>query len=119
MDLERRKAGQTIELLDQASLPDSPSAPKRAMIIPIGAVVGLALGIAFIALREIRDTSLKNLKDARLYSQLSVLGSIPLLENDVVLQRRKQMMWVSWAAATIFGLAIMAGSVLHHYMKRA
>jgi uncharacterized protein involved in exopolysaccharide biosynthesis len=119
MDLERRKAGQTIELLDQASLPESPAAPKRAMIIPIGAVVGLGLGIAFIALREIRDTSLKNLKDARLYSQLSVLGSIPLLENDVVVQRRKQMMWVSWAAATVFGLAIMAGSVLHHYMKRA
>lgn len=119
MDLERRKAGQTIELLDQASLPESPAAPKRAMIIPVGAIIGLALGVAFIALREIRDTSLKNLKDARLYSQLSILGSIPLLENDVVIQRRKQMMWVSWAAATVFGLAIMAGSVLHHYLKKA
>jgi uncharacterized protein involved in exopolysaccharide biosynthesis len=119
MDLERRKAGQTIELLDQASLPESPSAPKRLVIVPIGAVVGLVLGIIFIALREIRDTSLKNLKDARLYTQLSVLGSIPLLENDVVVQRRKQMTWVSWAAATVVGLAIMAGSVLHHYLKRA
>ncbi|MBV8570577.1 MAG: hypothetical protein JO319_08180, partial [Acidobacteriaceae bacterium] len=119
MDLERRKAGQTIELLDQASLPESPAAPKRAMIIPIGAVVGLALGVVFVALREIRDTSLKNLKDARLYTQLSVLGSIPLLENDVVVQRRKQMTWVSWVAATIVGIAIMAGSVLHHYLKKA
>lgn len=119
MDLEQRKAGQTIELLDQASLPESPAAPKRMLIIPIGAVVGLVLGVIFVALREIRDTSLKNLKDARLYTQLSVLGSIPLLENDVIVQRRKQMTWVSWAAATVVGLAIMAGSVLHHYLKKA
>jgi hypothetical protein len=60
---------------------------------------------------------LKNLKDARLYTQLSILGSVPLLENDVVVQRRKQVMWVSWATGTLLGLAIIAGSIAHHYLK--
>ena len=115
MELVRRQQGETLELIDSASLPPAPAAPKRAMIIPIGAGIGFALGLALVAMREVKDTSLKNLKDARLYTQLSILGSIPLLENDVVVQRRKQVMWVGWAAATFLGLAIIAGSVAHHY----
>ncbi len=115
MELVRRQQGETLELIDAASLPPAPAAPKRAMIIPIGAGIGFALGVFLVGMREVKDTSLKNLKDARLYTQLSILGSIPLLENDVVVQRRKQVMWVSWAAATFLGLAIIAGSVAHHY----
>ncbi len=72
-----------------------------------------------MVMREMKDTSLKSLKDARLYTQLSVLGSIPLLENDVVVQRRKQVFWVSWAAGTAVGLLIIAGSVVHYYMSKA
>jgi uncharacterized protein involved in exopolysaccharide biosynthesis len=118
MDLERRKQGETLELLDAPSSPVAPTKPQRAMIIPIGIVAGLVLGAILVALREVKDTSLKNLKDARLYTQLSILGSIPLLENDVVVQRRKQVLWVGWATATILGLAIMAGSVAHYYWGR-
>ncbi|HZQ56291.1 MAG TPA: GNVR domain-containing protein [Bryobacteraceae bacterium] len=119
MNLERRKQGESLELLDPATKPDTPSAPKRAKIIPIGAFAGLALGLVIVAIREVKDTSLKNLKDARLYTQLQILGSIPLLENDVVVQRRKQVMWVSWATATVLGIAIMAGSVAHYYLSKA
>jgi protein tyrosine kinase modulator len=118
MDMENRKEGESLEVLDQASLPETPTAPKRSMIIPAGAVLGLLVGIVLIAIREVKDTSLKNLKDARLYTQLSILGSIPLLENDLVVQRRKQIMWVGWATATLVGLAVMAGSVAHYYMNK-
>jgi len=119
IELNRRKQGETLEELDSASLPTSPSQPKRYLIIPVGAVIGLLIGFAIVAMREVKDTSLKSLKDARLYTQLSVLGSVPLLENDVVVQRRKQVMWVGWAAATVVGLAIMAGSIVHYYMGKA
>jgi polysaccharide chain length determinant protein (PEP-CTERM system associated) len=119
MNLEQRKQGEMLEVLDQASLPTEPAAPKRGKIIPIGAFAGLGLGIVLVAVREVKDTSLKNLKDARLYTQLSVLGSIPLLENDLVVQRRKQVMWVGWATATLVGLAIMGFSVAHYYLNKA
>ena len=119
MELERRKQGETLELLDAPSTPVAPAEPKRATIIPIGFAGGMLLGAILVALREMKDTSLKNLKDARLYTQLSILGSIPLLENDVVVQRRKQVLWVGWATATILGLAIMAGSVAHYYWSKA
>jgi len=119
MELERRKQGETLELLDAPSTPVAPAEPKRATIIPIGFAGGLLLGAILVALREMKDTSLKNLKDARLYTQLSILGSIPLLENDVVVQRRKQVLWVGWATATILGLAIMAGSVADESLSKA
>ena len=118
IDMEQRKQGEMLELLDSASLPPSPVAPKRQQIIPIGAVVGLVLGLVLVAVREVKDTSLKNLKDARLYTQLSILGSIPLLENDVVVQRRKQVMWVSWATATLAGFAIIAVSMARYYLGK-
>ncbi len=119
VDVERRKQGESLEVIDAASLPTSPTAPKRPMIIPIGPAAGLILGLVLVAIREVKDTSLKNLKDARLYTNLNILGSIPLLENDLIVQRRKQIMWVGWAAATLVGLAIMAGSVAHYYMSKA
>ncbi|HEX4750303.1 MAG TPA: Wzz/FepE/Etk N-terminal domain-containing protein [Bryobacteraceae bacterium] len=118
IDLEKRKQGETLELIDPASLPPSPVLPKRGTIVPIGAVIGLILGIVLVAVREVKDTSLKNLKDARLYTQLTILGSVPLLENDVVVQRRKQVMWVSWATATLAGCAIMAVSLARYYVGK-
>jgi len=117
IDLNNRRQGETLELVDAASLPTAPFEPKRAMVLPMGAFIGLVLGIIIVAVREVKDTSLKSLKDARLYTQLNILGSVPLLENDVVVQRRKQMMWVGWTAATIAGLAIMTISVAHYYLK--
>jgi uncharacterized protein involved in exopolysaccharide biosynthesis len=118
IDMEKRKQGETLELLDSASLPQTPVAPKRRTMIPIGAVIGLIVGIVLVAIREVKDTSLKNLKDARLYTQLSIIGSIPLLENDVIVQRRKQVMWVGWATATLAGVAIMGVSLARYYLGR-
>jgi uncharacterized protein involved in exopolysaccharide biosynthesis len=117
-DLETAKQGETLELIDNPSLATEPTEPKRGLIIPIGAVGGLVVGIILVAVREVKDTSLKNLKDARAYTQLPILGSIPLLENDVVVQRRKQVALVSWAIASVVGFAIIAGSIAHYYISR-
>jgi hypothetical protein len=118
IDLERRKQGETLELLESASLPTDPTKPQRAMIIPIGLFGGLMLGAVLVGLREVRDTSLKNLKDARLYTQLSILGSVPLLENDFVVRRRRRLAWLGWTTACLAGAVIMAGSVVYYYVTK-
>jgi hypothetical protein len=117
-DMENRKQGETLELLDPASLPQTQSEPKRPVVISIGAAIGLLLGIVIAAAREIKDTSLKNLKDVRAYTQMAILGSVPLLENDFVVRRRKRMAWLGWTTSTLAAAVIMAGSVVYYYISR-
>jgi tyrosine-protein kinase Etk/Wzc len=117
-DMENRKQGETLELLDPASLPQTQSEPKRPMVISVGAAIGLLLGIVIAGAREIKDTSLKNLKDVRAYTQMAILGSVPLLENDFVVRRRKRMAWLGWTTSTLAAAVIMAGSVVYYYISR-
>lgn len=117
-ELEKRQQGETLELLDAASLPTTPTQPKRQMIIGAGFGMGLALGVALAGAREARDQTLKNLKDARAYTQLTLLGTIPLLENDVVVRRRRRLAWLAWSTACLVGIMIMAGSVFYYFTTK-
>ncbi len=82
-------------------------------------LLGVGLGFSLAAGRELKDTSLKNLKDVRAYTRLTVLGSIPLLENDFVVRRRRRIGWLAWTAAFLVGVLLMAGSVAYYYTSKA
>jgi hypothetical protein len=75
--------------------------------------------MGLVVFREAKDGSLKNLKDVRAYTRLTVLGSIPFLENDFVVRRRRRMAWLAWSAAFLLGLLMMAGSVIYYYTSKA
>jgi len=76
--------------------------------------VGLILGLVLAGAREVKNTSLKNLKDVRAYTQLQVLGSIPLLENDLVVRRRRRLAWLAWATACLVGILVASSSVFYY-----
>jgi len=116
--MEVRKQGELLELLDPASLPQTPTEPKRPMTISIGAGIGLVLGIIIAGAREMKDTSLKNLKDVRAYTQMAILGSVPLLENDFVVRRRKRLACSDGPTACLAAAVIMAGSVVYYYTTK-
>jgi polysaccharide chain length determinant protein (PEP-CTERM system associated) len=116
-DLETRRQGELLEMLDQPALPTSPSAPQRPVIIALGTVLGLGIGIGLAVIREMKDTSLKNLKDVRAYTQLTILGSVPLLENDLVVRRRRRLGWLAWSTACLVAILVMSGSVYYYYSK--
>jgi uncharacterized protein involved in exopolysaccharide biosynthesis len=113
--LEARKAGENLELLDAASLPESPTEPDRLMIALMGMGGGFAFGVFVAGAKEMKDTSLKNLKDVRAYTNLPVLSSIPLLENALLLRRKRRLLWMAWTAAIIVGLFAMAGAIYYYY----
>ncbi len=118
-NLENRGQGETLRLLDQASLPETPVKPKRLVIVGAGAGIGMLLGVFLAGFREMKDTSLKNLKDARAYTNLPVLGTIPLLENDLVVRRKRRVAWLAWTTACLIGVLAMTGSIYFHYATRA
>jgi uncharacterized protein involved in exopolysaccharide biosynthesis len=118
VELENRKQTEKLEILDPASLPVNPTEPKRWLIILGGTMGGLILGIALAGAREMKDSTLKNLKDVRAYTQLTVLGCIPLLENDLVVRRRRRLTWLAWSTACLASLAIMAGSIVFYLQSK-
>jgi polysaccharide chain length determinant protein (PEP-CTERM system associated) len=113
-DLLQRKAGETLDVLDPPSLPTQPSKPNRWMIVGAGSMIGFILGLAMAGFHEAKDTSLKNLKDVRAYTNVPVLSSIPLLENTMLVQRKKRLAYLAWAAAVIVGAIAISAALFYH-----
>jgi uncharacterized protein involved in exopolysaccharide biosynthesis len=113
-ELISRKATEYLDILDAPTTPQKPSSPKRPLIVAGGFVVSLMLGISLAGVQEARDTSLKNLKDVRAYTNLPVLCSIPLLENTLLVKRKRRIMYLAWSAAVILGILAICGSLFYY-----
>lgn len=116
--LENRQQGERLEQLDPPSLPQTPAKPKRPLIVLAGAGVGLLLGLCIAGVRELRDTSLRNVNEVGSYWDIPVVGSVPLFEDRTAVQRRKRLAWCAWTAGVLAGFAIMSVSVVHYYITR-
>jgi len=117
--LEERQAGEKLETLDMASLPETATEPKRQVWAAIGTTAGLLLGLMLAGIREMKNTSLKNLKDVRAYTNLPILSSIPLLENALLVRRNRRLFWLAWTSAFIVGCACVSASMYYHFVLRS
>jgi uncharacterized membrane protein YgdD (TMEM256/DUF423 family) len=117
--IDERKAGENLEVLDPASLPESPTEPNRLVIAAMGTGIGFLVGVFMAGGRELKDSSLKNLKDVRTYTNLAVLSSIPLLENALLVRRKRRLFWLAWTSAVIIGTIAMSGSMYYYYFGRS
>ena len=116
-ELIQRKAGEQLDVLDPPSLPMKPSKPNRWLIVGGGAGLSFMLGIVMAGLQEAKDSSLKNLKDVRAYTNLPVLCSIPLMENTLVVKRQRRLTYLVWSVAVILGIfAVTAALFYYNYV---
>ena len=113
--LIQRKVGEILDVLDVPNVPGAPTKPNRPQIIGVGFALSIILGLGMAGLQEAKDTSLKNLKDVRAYTNLPVLCSIPLLENTMLVKRKRRLTYLAWAAAVITGAAAVTGSLVYYY----
>jgi uncharacterized protein involved in exopolysaccharide biosynthesis len=113
-DLIARHATEHLEVLDNPSTPSKPSSPNRWKIVGIGFGLSFMVGIAMAGIQEAKDTSLKNLKDVRAYTNLPVLSSIPLLENSMLVKRKKRITYLIWSAAIIVGILAVCISLFYY-----
>jgi succinoglycan biosynthesis transport protein ExoP len=118
-NLEEHKAGENLEVLDPASLPEQSFEPNRPAWIGIGTAIGLMVGVVLAAAKEVKNTSLKNLKDVRAYTNLPVLSSVPLLENALLVRRKRRLFWLAWSSAFIVGSIAMSGSMYYHFFGKS
>lgn len=57
--IEAMSKGQRIAVLDAASVPDTPTKPNRVKIAALGTAAGLGLGLGFVLLLELLNTSIR------------------------------------------------------------
>lgn len=112
VERESNAQGETIRVVDEANLPQSPeNASKRPLLVGIGALVGLGLGFLLAGAFEIpRLMTVQNVEDAKHYTGLPVLASVPDLLSDKEVESAKRMSFLKVAAgcaAAIISIPIL------------
>ena len=71
-----------VQVVDTATLPTAPVAPKKAMTLLLAALLGILASSGFVVVRELLNRTIKNSDDVANYLDLPVLGSVPEM-NDL------------------------------------
>jgi uncharacterized protein involved in exopolysaccharide biosynthesis len=100
---DQSSQGETIRVVDPANLPSSPiNATKKPMFIGLGAGIGLVLGLFLAGIFEIpRLFKIQNIEDAKHYTGLPVLASVPPLLTRKELSWLKRTYWLKVLAGII------------------
>jgi hypothetical protein len=103
-----RAQGESITVIDPASPPQQPVAPKRPVLMLLGLVVGLAVGALLAALFEVpRLLTIQTSEDAAHYTGLPVLITLP----NMLTAREQRSLRLRRAALGVAGLAVAVLSV--------
>jgi succinoglycan biosynthesis transport protein ExoP len=90
--------GEKIQVLDPASLPQRPVAPKRVMLIAMGLGLGLFLGLLCATIVEApRLLTIQTTNDAEHYTGLPVLVAVPelLTPQEARSLPRRRLLWLA------------------------
>ena len=75
---------EAVNVVEEANLPTKISSPKIVRNTVIGGVLGAFVAVMIIVIVYILDDTIKNPDDVEKYLGTSVLGSIPVLDEEVV-----------------------------------
>ena len=73
---------QTISIVDDASVPQRPSKPRKTLNLMLGLVFGLVLGACISFFAEYLDDTVKTPNDVEAFLQVPFLGLIPSLTKE-------------------------------------
>ena len=103
-----RAQGESIAVIDPASMPQQPVAPKRPILMLLGLVAGLACGIALAAAFEVpRLLTVQTSEDAQHYTGLPVLVTLPVLLTERE-QRNLKVRRAALALAAVVATVVSA-----------
>lgn len=107
VDRETNAQGETIKVTDAANLPQSPAnASKKPMFILAGMIVGMTFGIFLAAIFEIPKLfKIQNIEDAKHYTGLPVLASVPPLLTAQEVSWQKRARWMRLLAGSVASIA--------------
>lgn len=110
--MEESQKAEKFTIIDPASFPEKPVAPKRGLIALAGLILGLGAGLGMVALTENLDHTVKNTDELAWLTGLPVLGRIARIVTEEDIARRKQRQRLIWSLA---GFSVFAGLIIFHF----
>ena len=111
-DAAKDQQGGGIQVVDPANLPESPVAPKRFMLTVAGFGIGIVLGLFLAVAVELRRLfTIQTAEDARHYTSLPLLASIPELMTPAearAIPRRQRLAMAAGIAMAIVAVPALA-----------
>jgi polysaccharide chain length determinant protein (PEP-CTERM system associated) len=111
-EVARRSQGESIAVIDPASLPQQPVAPNRPALMLVGLLAGFAAGVALSAAFEVpRLLTVQTAEDAEHYTGLPVLVTVPMLmtaREQRNLKVRRAALALAAVVATILSAPALA-----------
>ena len=71
---------QSINVIDEASVPTTPSGPPRLMYTAVAFLVGLFIAIAIIVIADMANTRVRSAEEAAELTGLTIIGRIPVIK---------------------------------------
>ena len=87
--IESRSRGQKIVVIEQPSVPSTPTKPNRALLAGGGTAFGIMAGLAFIILLEILNTTARRPEDIINKLEVTPLTTIPYIQTRAQLIRHR------------------------------
>jgi polysaccharide chain length determinant protein (PEP-CTERM system associated) len=107
-DAAKDQQGSGIQVVDPANLPERPVAPRRFLLTAGGFGIGLALGLLLVGALEIRRLfTIQTIEDAKHYTGLPVLVSIPELLTPVEARAIPRRRAFAMAAGIAFAIVMV------------
>ncbi len=107
-DIISANKGETIKVVDPASLPEFPVKPNRQLLTAAGTGVGLLIGLLLAAMFEFpRMLTIQNIEDAKHYTGLPVLASVPSLLTPREIKKKR----FAYLFRLAVGILAAAGSI--------
>jgi succinoglycan biosynthesis transport protein ExoP len=110
-ELEKDSKGERFEIVEPPIFPEEPVSPNRPAILFLSLVLALGSGVGFAAAAESLDDSVRGSKSVAMALGAAPLASIPYLENDREVSRRKRHL-VTRAVAAV-GAVVLLIVALH------
>jgi len=114
-ELEEERVGEKLTLMDPPMLPETPSKPKRMLLLLVGFVLSMGFGAGCGAMAEALDGSVRGARALAGLTDAPLLGAIPYLETSAEAARRRRHRRLALAGACA---AFIAAGVLFHLFVR-
>jgi polysaccharide chain length determinant protein (PEP-CTERM system associated) len=112
--LELRQQGEHFRVVDPPSLPVKPYSPNRPKLSAIGLVVGIILGAALTAGRELMDDRIYSDREFKKFAPVTVIAEIPDIAIPGEERTRQWKVRLLWVTAGLIFVSILAGSALSY-----